>query len=76
MVSMAIVAVLMIGGCGPGGESGQGTNAYQGRQDTKALLAASAAGYDGVAIRKKVDQVLNKADEQLKDFEQATSTNQ
>lgn len=36
---------------------------YQGRQETKKLEGASAVGYDGTAIRKNVDNSLNKNDD-------------
>lgn len=36
---------------------------YQGRQETNKLKGASAVGYDGTAIRKNVDNTLNKNDE-------------
>jgi hypothetical protein len=33
---------------------------YEGRSETKKLQGADAAGYDGTAIRKSVDNTLNK----------------
>ncbi len=41
----------------------QSEDKYQGRSETKKLEAASAVGYDGKAIRKNVDNTLNKNDE-------------
>ncbi len=35
----------------------------QGRPETKKLEAATAVGYDGAAIRKNVDNTLNKTDD-------------
>lgn len=39
----------------------------QGRPETKKLEAATAVGYDGAAIRKNVDNTLNKNDDHLKE---------
>ncbi len=36
---------------------------YEGRNETKKLQGADAAGYDGTAIRKSVDNTLNKTDQ-------------
>jgi len=36
---------------------------YEGRSETKNLQGADAAGYDGTAIRKSVDNTLNKTDQ-------------
>lgn len=36
---------------------------YEGRSESKKLQAADAVGYDGAAIRKNVDNMLNKADQ-------------
>ena len=43
----------------------------KGREETKKLEGASAAGYDGKAIRKSVDNTLNKNDDRNKDMDKA-----
>jgi uncharacterized lipoprotein len=35
---------------------------YQGREESKKLQGADAAGYDGTAVRKTVDNALDKND--------------
>ncbi len=55
------VTLFYISGCNSPGT--QSDEKYQGRPETKKLEAASAAGYDGKAIRKNVDNTLNKNDE-------------
>lgn len=45
---------------------------YQGREGTKKLEGASAAGYDGTAIRKSVDNTLNKSDDHNQNLDNAT----
>jgi hypothetical protein len=36
---------------------------YEGRNETKKLQGADAVGYDGTAVRKSVDNTLNKTDQ-------------
>ena len=40
-----------------------------GRPETKKLEAATAVGYDGAAIRKNVDNSLNKNDDRTKEVD-------
>jgi hypothetical protein len=44
---------------------------YQGRGETKKLEGASAVGYDGTAIRKNVDNTLNRNDDHNQDLDKA-----
>jgi len=44
---------------------------YQGRSETKKLEGASAVGYDGTAIRKNVDNTLNKNDDHNQNLDKA-----
>lgn len=44
---------------------------YQGRDETKKLEGASAVGYDGTAIRKNVDNTLDKSDEHSQSLDNA-----
>ena len=41
----------------------------QGRPETKKLEAATAAGYDGAAVRKSVDKTLNSNDDRTKNID-------
>lgn len=41
----------------------------QGRPETKKLEAATAAGYDGKAVRNSVDNTLNKNDDRTKEVD-------
>jgi hypothetical protein len=43
----------------------------EGREETKKLEGASAVGYDGKAIRKNVDNTLNKNDDHYLDLDKA-----
>ena len=61
--------VLALVGCNSSTQSaGEG---YQGRSETKKLEGASAVGYDGTAIRKNVDNTLNKTDDHGQELDKA-----
>lgn len=47
---------------------------HQGRNETKKLEGASAVGYDGAAIRKNVDNTLNRNEEHNKTLDNAIKT--
>jgi hypothetical protein len=47
---------------------------YQGREETRKLEGASAVGYDGTAIRKNVDNTLNKSEEHNQNLENSIKT--
>jgi hypothetical protein len=69
---LLMIGVALLAGC----TSSQSPTAekYQGRQETKKLEGASAAGYDGTAIRKNVDNSLNKSDEHNQNLDNAVKT--
>ncbi len=56
---LALLTTLTVG-CSKTEEKGA---AYEGRPETKKLQGADAAGYDGTAVRKSVDNALNKGDQ-------------
>ncbi|ACM18755.1 hypothetical protein Geob_0386 [Geotalea daltonii FRC-32] len=60
----------ILAGCSSSSQP-QGGEKYQGREETKKLEGASAVGYDGTAIRKNVDNTLNKNDDRNQDLDEA-----
>ena len=44
----------------------------QGREETKMIEAVDAVGYDGKAIRQKVDEVLDDNERRIRELEEAT----
>ncbi|HTZ39101.1 MAG TPA: hypothetical protein VMB77_03005 [Syntrophales bacterium] len=71
MLQCLLVIVISVGwlmGCGSGGPSPQAKDATQGRAETKVVEAASAAGYNGSQMRKKIDRVLVQNDERTKEI--------
>jgi hypothetical protein len=55
-------------GCSPGEET---KSKDTGKPETQKLKAADAVGYDGDALRKSVDTMLDKNDQQKQDLEDA-----
>lgn len=68
IVLCAITAILA--GCSSPSQP-QGGEKYQGREETKKLEGASAVGYDGTAIRRNIDNTLNKNDDHNQDLDKA-----
>jgi len=48
----------------------------QGRPETRKVLAADAAGYDGQALRSQLDKVLDVNDQHVKETEAAQQAEQ
>ena len=67
LVMMSAVA-LLLAGCSPSSPP-QNREKPQGRAETKTLEGASAAGYDGKAIRKSLDTTLNRNDGRNRELE-------
>lgn len=61
---------VFLAGCSSSSQPQSGEK-YQGREETKKLEGASAVGYDGKAIRKNVDNTLNKNDDHNQDLDKA-----
>lgn len=69
---LVITALAALTGCGDEPKAPEPTPppaADTGRPETQKILAADAAGYDGQALRKSVDKMLDKRDEQNKALE-------
>jgi uncharacterized lipoprotein YajG len=71
IIPLAAVLALATAGCGRQPQPQQQPPAPPPRPETKAVEASSLVGYDGKAIRSKVDNVLNKNDERNKDLDDA-----
>ncbi|MCM2357856.1 MAG: hypothetical protein NDI77_06885 [Geobacteraceae bacterium] len=62
--------VVFLAGCSSSSQPQSGEK-DRGREETKKLEGASAVGYDGTAIRKNVDNTLNKNDDHNQDLDKA-----
>jgi hypothetical protein len=58
-----LLTAAVVLGCSSEPKSAESTEKYKGREETKKLQGADAAGYDGTAVRKSVDNALDKNDE-------------
>jgi PBP1b-binding outer membrane lipoprotein LpoB len=67
-IVMLCTIVALFAGCSSSSQP-QSVEKDQGRAETKKLEAASAVGYDGKAIRKSVDNTLNKNDDHNREIE-------
>lgn len=67
-----ICVSVMLAGCSSSSQpQSQSKETDKGREETKKLEGASAVGYDGKAIRKSVDNTLNKNDDHNRDVDKA-----
>ena len=57
-----ICIMIFIAGCGPGTPEVSAPSKATGRIGTRGLEAASAAGYNGAAVRRSVDSMLDRTD--------------
>jgi hypothetical protein len=67
-IIMLCTIVVFLAGCNSSNQPQSGEK-YQGREETKKLEGASAVGYDGKAIRKNVDNTLNKNEERNQELD-------
>jgi hypothetical protein len=61
--------MLFILSCGSGSPAPKAKDLPQGRAETKVVEGATAAGYNGSQMRKKIDKVLDQNDERNKEIE-------
>jgi hypothetical protein len=60
--------------CGSGSPAPKAKDLPQGRAETKVVEGASAAGYNGSQMRKKIDKTLDQNDERNKEIEKAAGS--
>jgi uncharacterized protein YceK len=65
-----LCTIALLAGCSSSSQPQSGEK-YQGREETKKLEGASAVGYDGKAIRKNVDNTLNRNDDHNQELDKA-----
>jgi hypothetical protein len=72
-LSCIVFAVLFVLSCGSGSPAPKAKGTPEGRSETKVVEGASAAGYNGSQMRKKIDRVLDRNDERNKEIEKGAS---
>ena len=73
-LSSLLIVMLFILSCGFGSPAPKAKDVPQGRAETKVVEGASAAGYNGSQMRKKIDKTLDRNDERNKEIEKAAGT--
>ena len=74
IIALLLCALFVIAGCSP--EKPKASNpeaspSTQGRPETRGIEASSAVGYDGAAMRRSVDNALNKNDARNAEMQKA-----
>lgn len=70
--TIMLCTIALLAGCSSSSQPQSGEKEkYQGREETKKLEGASAVGYDGTAVRKSVDNTLNKNEDHNQDLDKA-----
>ena len=69
-----VFTMLFILNCGSGSPAPKAKDVPQGRSETKVVEGASAAGYNGNMMRKKIDKTLDRNDERNKEIEKSTGS--
>lgn len=64
-----LLIFLSVAGCDCFKEAQQTSDSYQGRQETVNIQALDAVGYNGTAVRKTVDKVLDTNDQRNQELE-------
>jgi hypothetical protein len=64
-----VFTMLFVLSCGSGSPPPKAKGTPEGRSETKIVEGASAAGYNGSQMRKKIDKTLDQNDERNKEIE-------
>jgi hypothetical protein len=70
----SVFAILYILACGFGDPAPRAKGTPEGRPETKVVESASAAGYNGSQMRKKIDKTLDQNDARNKEIEKGAGS--
>jgi hypothetical protein len=73
-LSCLVFALLFVFGCGSGSPSPKAKSIPEGRSETKAVEGATAVGYNGSQMRKKIDKTLDQNDTRNKEIEKVAGS--
>ena len=73
-LSCLVFAIFFVLNCGSGSPAPKAKDAPQGRPETRVVEGASAAGYNGSMMRKKIDKTLDRSDERNKEIEKGAGS--
>jgi hypothetical protein len=68
-----VFTLLFVLSCGLGSPAPKAKGTPEGRSETKVVEGASAAGYNGSMMRKKIDKTLDQNDERNKEIEKGAN---
>ncbi len=68
-----VFTMLFVLNCGSGTPAPKAKDAPQGRSETKVVEGASAVGYNGNQMRKKIDKTLDQNDARNKEIEKGAT---
>ena len=72
-LSAIVISMVFVLSCGSNNPAPKTKDTPQGRAETKVVEGATAAGYNGSQMRKKIDKVLDQNDERNKEIEKGAS---
>ena len=72
LVTVAISMGLILG-CGSGSPAPKAKDAAPGRPETRVVEGATAAGYNGSQMRKKIDKVIDRTEERSREIEKGAA---
>ncbi len=67
------ISMGLILGCGSGSPAPKGSDVAPGRAETKVVEGASAVGYNGSQMRKKIDKVIDRTEERSREIEKGAA---
>mgnify|MGYP001068845651 FL=1 len=67
------ISMGLILGCGSGSPAPKARDAAPGRAETKVVEGASAVGYNGSQMRKKIDKVIDRTEERSKEIDRGAA---
>jgi len=67
------ISMSLIVGCGFGSPAPKARDASPGRVETKVVEGASAVGYNGSQMRKKIDKVIDRTEERSREIDRGAA---
>ena len=72
-LSAIAILIIFVLSCGSNNPAPKAKESPQGRAETKSVEGATAAGYNGSQMRKKIDKVLDQNEERNKEIQKGAS---
>lgn len=72
-LSCLVFAMLFVLSCGSGSPAPKAKDVPQGRPETRVVEGASAVGYNGSQMRKKIDKVIDRTEERSREIDKGAA---